>query len=740
MPILYVIFYFLLPLKKILKVDGMKVYKTKEIRNVALLGNSGSGKTIFAECMLYNGGVIDRIGSISNKNTTSDFKPIEQENEISVFSSILYSEFKNHKINILDNPGADDFIGQLIPSLRVSELALMLINGQNGVEVGTEIQSRFVEKYDLPMVFVINQLDHEKANFQTSLESLKQRFGSKVVVAQFPVNEGNNFDAVIDVITMKMYKYTEGKKEPEILDIPDDLLDRAKEYQQELIEKAAENDEELMEIFFEKETLSEEEMRKGLKEGMDIGDVYPVFCASSKKNVGVWRVMDFIVNVGPSPLDAKPAKTVDDKEVKYDENGPTSLFIFKTSYEEHIGKINYFKVMSGKVSENQDLVNVNTQTKERFAQLFVVYGKNRIKVPQLVAGDIGATVKVKSTKTNHTVNEPGVDWKFPPLNMPQSKFSIAIKPTKDGEEEKLSEALSEIQDEDLSVWVEYSKELKQTIIHGQGEYQLNIIKWLLDNIHKVESEFIPAKIPYRETITKAAYAYYRHKKQSGGAGQFGEVHMVIEPYVEGMPEKTSFNLEGKDIKLSIRDKQEIGLDWGGKLEYINCIVGGVIDSKFMPAILKGIMEKMEEGPLTGSYARDIRVYIFDGKMHPVDSNEISFKIAGRNAFKDAFKKAGPKILEPIYMLEILTPSDRMGDVISDLQTRRAILQGSSSANGFEKIVAKVPLAELRNYSTALKSVTGGRATFTMEFAEYAPVPHDVQEKLLKEYEAAAEEA
>ena len=716
----------------------MKVYKTKEIRNVALLGNSGSGKTTLAECMLYVGNVIDRIGSISNKNTVSDFKPIEHENEISVFSSLLYSEFKNHKINILDNPGADDFIGQLIPSLRVSDLALMLINSQSGVEVGTEIQARFVKQWNLSMAFVINQLDHEKANFQGSIESLKMRFGSKVVIAQYPLNIGNDFDTIIDVITMKMYKYSPNNKEPEILDIPAEEIDKAKEYQQELIEKAAENDEELMEIFFEKDTLSEDEMRKGLKKGMLEGDIYPVFCASSKKNVGTWRILDFIVNSGPSPLDVKPPKTIDNQEVKYDENGPTSLFIFKTTYEEHIGKINFFKVMSGKVHENQDLINVSANAKERFAQLFVVAGKNRIKIPELVAGDIGATVKVKSTKTNHTINEPGIDWQFPPLNMPQSKFSIAVKPTKDGEEEKLGEALAQIQDEDLSLWVEYSKELKQTILHGQGEYQLNIVKWHLDNIYKIESEYIPAKIPYRETITKPAYASYRHKKQSGGAGQFGEVHMVIEPYIKDVPDSTSFKLEGKDIKLTIRDKQEIDLPWGGKLQYINCIVGGVIDSKFMPAILKGIMEKMEEGPLTGSYARDIKVYVFDGKMHPVDSNEISFKIAGRSAFKDAFKKAGPKILEPIYLLEIITPSDRMGDVISDLQTRRAILQGSTSESGFEKIVAKVPLAEIQNYSTALKSVTGGRATFTMKFAEYAPVPHDIQEKLLKEYAEAEE--
>ncbi len=720
----------------------MKVYQTEDIRNVTLLGNSGSGKTTLAECILYNGGIIDRRGTVENKNTVSDFKEIEHENEASVFSTVLSVEHNNKKINFIDAPGADDFIGQVLPAIQNVETGLMVINAQNGVEVGTEIQSRFADQYNLPIIFVINELDHEKANFSNSVDSLKQRFGSNVIVAQYPVNPGHDFDSIIDVITMKMYKFSGEGKKVEVLDIPEGEMDNAKALQLELIEKAAENDEALMEIYFEKDTLTEEELRSGMRKGLIDRGMFPVFCSSSKLNVGVSRLLDFITNVAPSPLDATPKKNSKGEAIKYDSKGKASLFIFKTGHEEHIGKINYFKVISGTINENHDLINVSSnRSKERFAQLFVVAGKNRTKVSSLVAGDIGATVKVKSTKTNHTVNESGVDWEYPKIEMPQSKYSIAIKTVNDGEEEKLGEALQELQDEDLSLQVEYSKELKQIILSGQGEYHIQtIVKWHLINIFKIETELYPAKIPYRETITKVAYSSYRHKKQSGGAGQFGEVHMIIEPYSEGMPKPTAYKVDGKEIKVSVRDIQEIPLSWGGKLVYLNCIVGGVIDAKFLPAILKGIMEKMEEGPLTGSYARDIRVAVFDGKMHPVDSNEISFKLAGRNAFKDAFKKAGPKILEPIYLIEILAPTDRMGDVISDLQTRRAILQGTSSENGFEKIIAKVPLAETSNYSTALKSVTGGRATFTMKFDEYAPVPGDIQQKLLKEYEAMLEEA
>jgi len=715
----------------------MKTYSTDQIKNIVLLGNSGAGKTILAESMLFEGGVIDRRGEIGSKNTVSDFNPIEHENEGSIFSSVLYTEYNNTKINILDTPGADDFVGGAVSSLHVADSAVMVINAQNGIEVGTEIHNRWVENFDKPMVIVVNHLDHDKTNFEKTLEMLKERFGGKIAVTQYPVNAGPSFDSFIDLIQMKLYKYPADGGKPEISDIPDSEKDRADELRNELIEKAAENDEELMEIFFEKETLEESEMRKGISEGIANRGMFPIFCTSARKNMGVGRFLEFVSNVLPSPDQVQTAKDADGKEVAMDPKGATSMFMFKTSVESHIGEINYFKVMSGEVKEGMDLTNSRTANKERISQIFAVYGKNRSKVTSFVAGDIGATVKLKATKTNDTLSTD--DIIFDKIGFPEPKFRTAIKPSSEGEEEKLGEALGKIHDEDPTLLIEYSKELKQIILSGQGEHHLNIVKWHLDNVHKVGSEFVPPKIPYRETITKAAQADYRHKKQSGGAGQFGEVHMIIEPHNEDAPDKSVFKLNGKEHKMSVRGKDEHKLSWGGSLIFYNCIVGGSIDARFLPAILKGIMEKIEEGPLTGSYARDIRVYVYDGKMHPVDSNEISFKLAGRNAFSMAFKNAGPKIMEPIYLVEVFVPSDRMGDVMSDLQGRRAIVQGMASEKGFEKITAKVPLAEMNKYSTALSSLTNGRAMYSMKFDEYAQVPGDIQEQLLKAYEEEQEE-
>jgi len=587
-------------------------------------------------------------------------------------------------------------------------------------------------------MFVVNRLDHENANFEKTLESLKTTFGNKAVVVQYPIETGANFNAIIDVITMKMYKFADGKTE--VADIPADQMATAEEYHNTLIESAAENDEQLMELFFEKGSLDENEMRKGLSAGLITRGLYPIFCASAEKNYGTKRILEFIVNVAPSPKAMPAMKTSDGKEIECKESGDTNLFVFKTTNESHIGEINYFKVISGQVTEGIDLTNVNSGAKERLAQLYVVAGKNRAKVTSLAAGDIGAAVKLKNTKTNHTLSNAKDTVKFPPIAFPNSKYRTAIKAVSESDDEKLGESLNRIHEIDPTITIEYSKELKQIIIHGMGEYHLNnMVKWHLDNIYKIESEFLAPKIPYRETITKVAGASYRHKKQSGGAGQFGEVHIVIEPYKEGMPDPTSYKIDGKDIKISVRNKEEHALPWGGKLIYYNCIVGGSIDARFLPAILKGIMEKMEEGPLTGSYARDIRVAVYDGKMHPVDSNEISFKLAGRNAFKNAFKEAGPKIMEPIYDVEVLVPSDRMGDVMSDLQGRRAMIEGMNSDKGFEKLNAKVPLAELNKYSTALSSITGGRATYTMKFAKYDQVPTDVQDKLMKAFEAEQED-
>ncbi len=716
----------------------MKKYQAGQIKSIALLGNSGSGKTTFAEAMLYNGGIIERRGSVENKNTVSDYRPIEHENENSIFSSVLYTEYNDNKINILDTPGLDDFAGGVISSLHVADSGLLMVNVQNGVEVGTEIHSRHAEKMNKPVIICINGLDHEKTNFDKSVEMLKERFGGNVTLVQYPVNEGQGFDSIIDVIKMKMLKYSkEGGKYKE-LDIPSEHADRAAELQSELIEKAAENDESLMEIFFENDTLTEEEMKSGIKIGLVQRGIFPVFCSAAKSNKGVDRLTEFICNVAPVTAEMPEWTTEDGKAVKCNPDGPASLFVFKSSMEEHIGEINYFKVISGKITENLDVVNANNSTKERLSQLYVSAGKNRTKVSELAAGDIGAVVKLKSTKTNHTLNSQG-SQKFPEVKFPEPKFRTAVRPLSEGDDEKLGEALGRMHQEDPTILVEYSKELKQIILYGQGEYHLNILKWHLDNIFKIETEFYAPKIPYRETITKAAQADYRHKKQSGGAGQFGEVHMIIEPYEEGSSPNPAVKINGKDYKLSIRDKEEHKLPWGGILEYVSCIVGGSIDARFMPAILKGIMEKMEEGPLTGSYARDIRVYVYAGKMHPVDSNEISFRLAGRNAFSTAFKAANPKILEPVYDVEIMVPSDRMGDVISDLQGRRGMVLGMSSEKGFEVVKAKVPLAEMNKYSTALSSLTGGRAMYSMKFAEYVQVPGDVQDAVIKAYEAEQEE-
>jgi len=717
----------------------MKTYQTDQIKNITLLGNSGSGKTILGEAMLFNGGMIERRGTIEGKNTTSDYRPIEHENGNSIFSTVLYTEFQNKKINILDTPGLDDFSGGVISSLYAADTAVLVINVQNGVEVGTEIHFRHAEKVNKPLIIAVNGLDHEKANFEKSMEMLKQRLGNNVVIIQYPVNEGVGFNSIIDVLRMKMLSYTKDGGKAEVLDIPADQAAKAEELHAALVEKAAESDESLMELFFSNDSLSEEEVRKGITKGILSRGMFPVFCLSAKYNIGVDNLMEFIISETPSIIDLPAPKNSKGNEVKPNPAGPASVYVFKSSIEEHIGEINYFRVYSGKITENLDMVNSNNGTKERLSQLYVCAGKNRNRVSELSVGDIGAFVKLKNTKVGHTLNAPGNDWKYEGVIFPEPKYRTAIKAQSESDDEKLGEALNKIHLEDPTIIIEYSKELKQILVHGQGEYHLNIMKWHLDNIYKIPTNFNPPKIPYRETITKSAQADYRHKKQSGGAGQFGEVHMIIEPYEEGSTEVSMQKIGGKDIKISVRDKEVIELPWGGKLVYVNSIVGGSIDARFMPAILKGIMEKMEVGPLTGSYARDIRVYVYDGKMHPVDSNEISFRLAGRNAFSQAFKNAGPRILEPIYDVEIMVPADRMGDVISDLQGRRGMVLGMTSEKRFEVIKAKVPLAEMNKYSTALSSITGGRAMYTMKFSEYAQVPGDVQDAVIKAYTEEEEE-
>ena len=713
----------------------MKVYQTNEIKNIALLGSKGSGKTTLAEAMLYECGVIKRRGTVEAQSTVCDYFPVEKEYGYSVFSTVFYAEFLNKKLNVIDCPGADDFVGNAITALNVTDTGVILINSQYGVEVGTQNIFRTAEKLNKPVIFALNQLDGEKADYENVIEQVREVFGNKVVTVQYPLSTGPGFNAMIDVLLMKKYSWGPEGGVPTIEDIPAEEMERAQELHQQLVEAAAENDETLMEKFFDQGHLSEDEMREGIRKGLVDRSIFPVFCVCAAKDMGVRRMMEFLGNVVPFVEDMPAPVNTAGEEVAPDSKGPLSLFMFKTTVEPHIGEVSYFKVMSGTLTPGVDLDNVSRGSKERIAQIFCVCGQIKTQVDKLCAGDIGATVKLKDARTGNTLDEKGCEYQFDFIKYPAPKYQRAIRPVTESDAEKLSGILTRMHEEDPTWEVVQSKELKQTILSGQGEFHLRTLKWRVENNDKLPIVFEEPKIPYRETITKASRADYRHKKQSGGAGQFGEVHLIIEPYYEGMPAPDTYRFGNQEYKMNVRDTQEIPLEWGGKLVVCNCIVGGAIDARFIPAIVKGLMDRMVEGPLTGSYARDVRVCIYDGKMHPVDSNEISFRLAGRNAFSEAFRNANPKVLEPVYDVEVMVPGDVMGDVMSDLQGRRAIIMGMESENGFEKIKAKVPLKEMSSYSTALSSITGGRSSFTMKFASYELVPGDVQEKLLKEYEA-----
>lgn len=712
----------------------MKVYNSHEIKNIALLGNDGSGKTTLTEALLFECGQIKRRGRITAKNTVSDYFPVEQDYGYSVFSTVFHTEWNNKKLNIIDCPGSDDFVGATMTALNVTDTALLLINGQFGPEVGTQNHFRYTEKLQKPVIFLVNQLDNENCDYEKVVEDLRSIYGNKVVPVQYPVKTGPDFCELIDVILMKKLKWGAEGGEPTIEDIPAEEKERAEAMHKELVEAAAENDEGLMEKFFETEHLTEDEMREGIRKGMVTRSIFPVFCVCASKNMGVGRLMEFLGNVVPFVDEMPAVHNSRGEEVKLDPNGPTSIYFFKTGVEPHIGEVQYFKVMSGTVHEGDDLSNADRGSKERMAQIFVCSGANREKVEKLSAGDIGCTVKLKDVRTGNTLNGKDCEHRFNFIKYPNPKYTRAIRAVNEADTEKMMAALNRMRQEDPTWEVEQSKELRQILVHGQGEFHLRTLKWRLENLDKIAIEFYEQRIPYRETITKAARADYRHKKQSGGAGQFGEVHLIVEPYSDGMPDPTVYKFGNQEIRIAIKGKEEIPLEWGGKLVFINSVVGGAIDARFMPAILKGIMSRMEQGPLTGSYARDVRVIVYDGKMHPVDSNELSFMLAGRNAFSIAFKEAGPKILEPIYDVEVFVPADKMGDVMSDLQGRRGMIVGMSSENGYEKLQAKVPLKEMASYSTSLSSLTGGRASFIMKFASYELVPGDLQSKLIDAHE------
>lgn len=718
----------------------MKVYKTNEIKNLSLLGSKGSGKTTLAESMLYECGVTKRRGTVEAGNTVCDYFPVEKEYGYSVFSTVFYAEFNNKKLNVFDCPGMDDFVGNAVTALNMTDAGIVVVNGQYGVEVGTQNIFRTASQINKPVIFAINKLDADSCDFDNVINQLKEVFGPKVVPVQFPVECGSGFNSLVDVLLMKQLTWGPDGGTPTVTEIAPELMDKAKEWNQALVEAAAENDETLMDKFFEQGSLNEDEMREGIRKGLTECSIYPVFCVSALKDMGVRRMMEFLGNVVPFVSEMPAPVNEAGEEVKPDANGPLSLFFFKTTVEPHIGEVSYFKVMSGTLKAGMDLTNMNRSSKERLAQIYTVCGQIKTPVDSIEAGDIGAAVKLKDVRTGNTLNDKGCEYTFNFIKYPAPKYQRAIKAVNEAETEKLSGVLTKMHEEDPTWLVEQSKELKQTIVSGQGEFHLRTLKWRIENNDKIQIEFKEPKIPYRETITKAARADYRHKKQSGGAGQFGEVHLIVEPYKEGMPEPDTYRFGNQEFKMNVKDKQEIPLEWGGKIIIYNCIVGGAIDARFIPAIVKGIMDRMEQGPLTGSYARDVRVCIYDGKMHPVDSNEISFRLAARHAFSEAFRNANPKVLEPVYDVEVLMPSECMGDVMSDLQGRRAIIMGMEEASGLQKINAKVPLKEMSSYSTALSSITGGRASFTMKFADYELVPADVQDKLLKAYaEANADE-
>ena len=709
----------------------MKVYETNDIRNIALIGGAKSGKTTMAEAMVFEGKMINRRGSVDDKNTVSDYKAIELDRQHSVHSSLLYTIYNNNKINVIDVAGFSDFVGDTAAALNVCDTALFMINGQSGVEATTETAWKQTEIANSPAFFVINQLDHHGANFNETITSLKDYFGDKVTIVQYPVNAGEGFNTIIDLILMKQLKYNAEGGEPEITDIPDSEKDKADELHLTLVENAAEGDEALMEKYFENDTLTLDEMREGVRLGLITRSIFPVLCTSAKHGIGATRIMDFIVNSCPAPSQVPARETTEGTAFNYNTSDPTALFVFKTSVEQHLGEVSFFKVYGGTVSEGMDLINPRTGNKERISQMFLLNGKNREKVDKVIAGDIAITIKLKDVKTSDSLMDPkSAKAGFEVLTLPTPIFTVAMSAVNSSDDEKIGTILNEMHRTDPTIEIEYSRELKQMLIKTQGEFHLNTIKWYLQNVHNIEVETVSPKIPYRETITKTANADYRHKKQSGGSGQFGEVHLRIMPFVEGYKHPTDIPVRGTDVHE---------LPWGGKLVFNNSIVGGAIDARFLPAILKGLMERMNEGPLTGSYARDIIVYIYDGKMHPVDSNEISFKLAGRHAFSTAFKAAGPKIMEPINDVEISMPEDMMGAVMTDLQGRRGIIMGMDAAGRNQIIKAKIPASEMTRYATSLSAITSGRGTFTSTYDQYQQVPTDVQNQLLKTYEESQEE-
>ena len=699
----------------------MNVYDADHVRNVALVGHQGSGKTTLAESMLYVSGAINRLGTVEEQNTVSDYHPSEHERGMSIFTSLLHAEWKGHKINILDTPGYLDFLGEVVTALKVADTAIFVLDAVEGVQVGTEQAWRYCQRTGTPSMFVINKLDQDKADFNEIVRQMHDRFGRAATVVQLPGGRGSR--TIIDVLLMKQIRFDErGKMIQE--EIADEFRDEANRLHNELVENIAENDEGLMELYFEKGELSEDEMRKGLRAAMIDHTLFPIFLTVGKENVGVSRLMGFIDNVCPSPAMMPPAH-MDAGEASYDPDADPIAFVYRTMAEQHVGEYSFFRVHSGTLEPNIDLENAQTGATERLGQLFTINGHERDGVTKLYAGDLGAVVKLRDTATNHTLRRKGSNAVRTPITFPEPRMRVAIRPSKSGDEDKLAQGLHQIVKEDPSLHVEHDAALNQMTLSGQGEMHLEVARYRLKNRFGVDVEFDRPKVSYRETVQTQSRASYRHKKQTGGAGQFADISLLVEP------------LEGEfqpppDIR--VRNVEQVQTDWGSTVEYIDGIVGGVIDMRrFFGAIQKGIADALQEGPIAGYPVGNVRVVIYDGGMHAVDSNENAFKTAARYAFRDAFRQAHPVLMEPISNLEVLVPEDHMGDVLGDLNTRRARVQGMEAEGPFQKVIAQVPEAELYRYSTSLRSMTQGRGLHHAEFSHYDPMPRHVQDQFVSQH-------
>jgi elongation factor G len=693
----------------------LKNYKTDQLRNIALGAHGGAGKTILGEAMLYNMGQISRIGAIEQGTTTSDYDQDEIERQISINTSMLHGEWNDHKLNIIDTPGYPDFFGEVVGAFRAVESVMIVISATGGIEVGTELIWEQAKSLGLPRFLVVNKLDKENLDYEGVISSLQESFGHQVVSAQFPVNFGPGFNSIVDLIRMKLMKHsTDGSGNYTEEAIPDDLREKADDLHLKLIEAVAESDDSLMEKYFEAGELTEEEFRVGLRKAILNHEVYPVFIASASTNVGVRRLNDVVANFAPAPCDVKSIAAFDDKdkemELSCEITSPASALVFKTISEDHVGELSYLKVFSGAVKAGDDMQNSTQGKSERIGQMFVLNGRNKSSVDRLIAGDIGAVVKLKSTHTGDTLCDKSNFIKFPKIAFPEPKIRTAILPKAKGDEDKISVGLHTLHEEDPTFVSEFDPELKQTIISGQGEMHLGIILKRLHKKYHVEVLEEPPKIPYRETIKGKAEAQGKYKKQSGGRGQYGDCYLRLEKKPRG---------EG--------------------FEFVDAIVGGVIPGKFIPAVEKGVIERMTKGVLAGYPVVDVKVTCFDGSYHNVDSSEMAFKVAASMGFQKAFLSANPVLMEPIYDVTIKVPEEFMGDVMGDVSSRRGKIMGMDSEGKFQIIRSKIPLAELHKYSTSLRSMTSGRGIHTRAFSHYDDVPGDVAEKIIAEAKKEKEE-